>query len=116
MEFGGTRSDYEVQGLAGPLQIDGVVNLASSDVAELVTTASLWLACLHLEIALGAARGGANYVHWPISCIGTRREFNVYMRDDIGGGPAIGGPVEVARAIDHLLSPSEWLLGADVWS
>lgn len=81
-----------------------------------MTTASLWLACLHLEIALGAAPGRSQLRTLAVSSMGTRREFNVYMRDDIGGGRAIGGPVEVAMAIDHLLSPSEWLLGADDWS
>jgi Polymorphic toxin system, DSP-PTPase phosphatase len=79
-----------IQGLAGPLRIDGVINLAGPDVAEQVTTASQGLAYLHLAIAPGAAPGRsqlhtlADFMRW---C--TSSEFNVYVHDDADGGKAV---------------------------
>jgi hypothetical protein len=104
LDIGGTPTDYDLQGLAGSYQVDGVVNLTGPDVAEQVAAASLQLPYVRLTISPGAAptwtqlRTLAGFMHSHAT-----RGFFVYLHDDAGGGRSVA-----AAAMLLLLRGGSW--------
>jgi len=104
LDIGGVPTDYDLQGLAGSYQVDGVVNLTGPDVAEQVAAASLQLSYIRVTIAPGAAptraqlRTLAGFMHSHAV-----RGFYVYLHDDAGGGRAVA-----AAAMLLLLRGDPW--------
>jgi hypothetical protein len=104
LDIGGAPTDYDLQGLAGSYQVDGVVNLTGPDVAEQVAVASLQLGYIRQTISPGAAptltqlRALGGFMHSYAA-----RGYYVYLHDDAGGGRAVA-----AAAMLLLLRGGSW--------